>query len=94
MGSVIDKFYSLTEPLLRSLFSKDLAGEFPFELSKEELRIITHFRTSSLILGRSGTGKTTCIVFKILSRFKARNDSLGEFPIRQVCFPYALLRVC
>lgn len=87
---IIDKFYSLTEPLLGSLL-RDLTFEVPFELSPEELRIVSHFTTSTLILGRSGTGKTTCLVFKLLAQLKARSSITGEEPIRQACIPSAML---
>lgn len=81
----IDKFYSLTEPLLRSFLSDDSGSEFPFELSQEELHIVLHFRTSTLILGRSGTGKTTCLIFKILIRSRAKRLISGEDNVRQAC---------
>lgn len=84
--TIKDKFYSLTEPLLGSLLS-NLAFEVPFELSSEELRIVSHFNTSTLILGRSGTGKTTCLVFKLLAQFQARRLITEEEPIRQACIP-------
>lgn len=84
--TLTDKFYSLTEPLLGSLLS-NLTFEVPFELSPEELRIVSHFTTSTLILGRSGTGKTTCLVFKLLAQFQARSLISEEEPIRQACIP-------
>lgn len=87
---ITDKFYSLTEPLLGSLL-KDLTFDVPFELSAEELRIVSHFNTSTLILGRSGTGKTTCLVFKLLAQFKARSSISEEEPIRQACILSAML---
>lgn len=84
--TITDKFYSLTKPLLGSLLS-NLTFEVPFELSPEELRIVSHFTTSALILGRSGTGKTTCLVFKLLAQFQARSLVTEEEPIRQACIP-------
>ena len=80
----IDKFYALTKPVMRSVLANDLAAEFPFHLSQDEVRIIENFETASLILGRSGTGKTTCLVFKLVAKFLARNHLIGEAPIRQV----------
>lgn len=79
-----DKFYNLTEPFLRSITEPTGREEFPFDLSQEEMQIVSHFRSSSLILGRSGTGKTTCLVFKILAKYKARQSVPDERPIRQV----------
>ena len=66
-----NRFYTLTEPMLRSVLAQDLLAEFPFDFSGDETRTILHFGTSSLILGRSGTGKTTCLVFKLLAKYAA-----------------------
>ena len=49
-------------------------------MSQEEARVIRHFRTASLILGRSGTGKTTCLVGKYL----ASKAIVDERSVRQV----------
>ena len=82
-----NKFYALTEPVIRSILDNDLTAEFPFNLSMEEARVITHFQTASLILGRSGTGKTTCLVFKLIGKFLASKKIQDERPARQVsCF--------
>ena len=66
-----NRFYTLTEPMIRSVLVNDLWAEFPFDFSGDETRIILHFGTSSLILGRSGTGKTTCLMFKLLAKYAA-----------------------
>ena len=79
-----NKFYALTEPVIRSIVDNNLAAEFPFDLSMEEARVITHFRTASLILGRSGTGKTTCLVFKLVGKFLASKAVSDERVARQV----------
>lgn len=79
-----DKFYALTEPVLRSILSNDLSAEFRFHLSREETRVIRHFRTASLILGRSGTGKTTCLLFKLVGKYLASKAVADERPARQV----------
>ena len=81
-----NKFYALTEPVVRSILSKDLSAEFPFDLSKEEARIIRHYRTASLTLGRSGTGKTTCLVFKLVGKYLASKAVADERPVRQVSY--------
>ena len=70
--------------MIRSIISNDLSAEFPFDLSGEEARVIRHFRTASLILGRSGTGKTTCLVFKMVGKFLASKAVADERPVRQV----------
>ena len=79
-----NKFYALTDPVIRSIVDNNLAAEFPFDLSMEEARVITHFRTASLILGRSGTGKITCLVFKLVGKFLASKAVSDERVARQV----------
>ena len=79
-----NKFYALTEPMIRSILTNDLAAEFPFDLSKDEARCVSQFNTASLILGRSGTGKTTCLVFKLIGKFLASKAVPGENCARQV----------
>lgn len=80
-----DKFYNLTEPFLKSIIDENDTEEFPFDLSPEELEIVKHFSTSTLILGRSGTGKTTCLLFKMLAKHKARQSASDGQQARQVC---------
>ncbi len=46
--------------------------------------MIRHFRTASLILGRSGTGKTTCLVMKLARKYLASKEVMDERPARQV----------
>ncbi|KAI9669755.1 MAG: hypothetical protein M1831_007451 [Alyxoria varia] len=80
-----NRFYTLTEPMIRSVFSNDLLAEFPFDFSGDEARSILHVDSSSLILGRSGTGKTTCLVFKLLAKYAASSTTAeGNPPPRQV----------
>ena len=68
------KFYPVTELLLSSLRDQRPA-EFPFELTEEELEILRHEESGSVILGRSGTGKTTCMVYQLLRNHLAHKDS-------------------
>jgi len=79
-----NKFYALTAPVIRSILANDLTAEFPFDLSPDEIQAISHFQTASLILGRSGTGKTTCLVFKLVGKHLAGRRLPGERRIRQV----------
>lgn len=68
-ASITNKFYTLTSQLLKSLIAAHAAGvqpEFAFNITEEETQIIRENR-SVLVLGRSGTGKTTCLVYKLLS---------------------------
>lgn len=85
----LDKFYSFTEPLLKSLLDGHEDDEFPFELSAQELEVVRHFSTSTLILGRSGTGKTSCLLFKMLAKHMLKESASDEQQARQVC-PYPL----
>lgn len=48
--------------------------------------MINHFQTASLILGRSGTGKTTCLVYKLVRRYLASKAVIDEKPVRQVSY--------
>ncbi|KAL9124703.1 MAG: hypothetical protein Q9217_005994 [Psora testacea] len=79
-----NKFYALTDPVMQSIIDNDLTAEFPFDLSNQEKVVISHFKTASLILGRSGTGKTACLVFKLVGKYLARQAIVDEVPIRQV----------
>ena len=81
-----DKFYALTEPIFRAILANDLSAEFPFDLSKEEARVISHFQTASLILGRSGTGKTTCLIFKMVGKYLTSKAVMGQTPVKQVSY--------
>ena len=66
-----DKFYAFSEPLIRSVFSDNMTAELPLDLSKDEECVIAHFHSSTLILGRSGTGKTTCLIYKLVAQYLA-----------------------
>lgn len=79
-----NKFYAFTEPVMNSILTNDLAAEFPFDLSMSEALCIKHYKSSSLIMGRSGTGKTTCLVFKLVGKFLASKALPGEKPAHQV----------
>lgn len=66
------------------MLTNDLSAQFPFDPSMEETRVIRDSPTPSLILGRSGTGKTTCLVFKLVRRYLASNKVMGARALRQV----------
>ena len=63
--------------VLERLLANPYAVEFPFDISMEEMEIIKYSNTAAFILGRSGTGKTTCLLFKLLCRNIARRESGG-----------------
>ena len=79
-----NRFYTLTESMISSVLANDLLAEFPFDFSGDEARIILHLGTSSLIMGRSGTGKTTCLVFKMLAKYAAGSAVTEERSPRQL----------
>jgi stage III sporulation protein SpoIIIAA len=83
----IDKFYEVTKNTIDKLVSQTFGTEFPLVLSEEELRIVKNYKTSTLILGRSGTGKTTCLVYKLVGRYLASNLLHAGRPRRQVWNP-------
>ncbi|KAF5377280.1 hypothetical protein D9615_006447 [Tricholomella constricta] len=62
-SQVIDLLSAYKE-LLRSILA-DLDVAFPFQVSPQEKEIIEH-PNSCYVLGRSGTGKTTTMLFKML----------------------------
>ncbi|CAH1765845.1 8502_t:CDS:10, partial [Entrophospora sp. SA101] len=57
-------------PLSKNLFKSLVKGgtDFTFQVSKLEYEIINHPR-SAIVVGRSGTGKTTCILFRLLASY-------------------------
>lgn len=54
--------------------------ELPLRVSKKEFKIITA-ESNILLLGRSGTGKTTCAILRMWSRLKACQEKSKEFPL-------------
>jgi hypothetical protein len=76
----LGKFFSLTTAVLENRHQDAL---FPVDPSMEEVHIINHFKSTAFILARSGTGKTTCLVYKLVSRYLASRAE-GEVPVRQV----------
>ena len=77
--------------------------DWPFRVSEAEQRIIELQSPSSIILlGRSGTGKTTCAVFRMWSRWYTSNASSSAEPFHQarcycayLCkFMLCMCRIC
>lgn len=65
---VTNKFIPLSTNLYKSLV---MGGtDFTFQVSKVEYEIINN-PTSAIVIGRSGTGKTTCIVFRQVASYLA-----------------------
>jgi len=80
---IIAKFYSLTSTVLDNIASTTGKAGYVIDISAEEVAVVNHFLTPAFILGRSGTGKTTCLVYKLLGRYLFSRENLG--PLRQVC---------
>ncbi|RIA86623.1 hypothetical protein C1645_325835 [Glomus cerebriforme] len=79
---VTNKFIPLSKNLFKSLVMG--GSNFTFQVSKIEYEIINN-PTSAIIIGRSGTGKTTCILFRqIASYLKDRISSLHNNYKRQI----------
>ena len=69
----IVKFYPVTESMVISAVETEEASDidFCFDVNPEEWEIIHRSSTSSiLLLGRSGTGKTTCCLYRMWVGFK------------------------
>ncbi|KAH7101434.1 hypothetical protein BKA62DRAFT_703810 [Auriculariales sp. MPI-PUGE-AT-0066] len=68
---VLEKFVLLSQPLLNSMIA-DVDVTHPFNPSPYEKKIIEH-PASCYVIGRSGTGKTTTLLFRLLGRERAYN---------------------
>ena len=68
----VPPFYSFSTTLVKSILtSTNSRLEFPFkEWPKEHEIISLRTRESILLLGRSGTGKTTCCLYRLWNEFK------------------------
>ncbi|KAJ3908266.1 hypothetical protein F5879DRAFT_367138 [Lentinula edodes] len=61
---LMDKYVVFSQPLLNTMLA-DLDATFPHLVSAKEKQIIEHPQ-SCYVIGRSGTGKTTTLLFKML----------------------------
>ena len=60
------KFFDLSSQFISATLSVDVDATFPFKVTDQEFKILRMPLTSSiLLLGRSGTGKTTCLVYRM-----------------------------
>jgi hypothetical protein len=83
LTGIVGKFFSLTDVVFSNLHLGTSTSVFPVDPSEEELDVINHFKSPAFILGRSGTGKTTCLVYKLASRY-LESKAEGQVPARQV----------
>ncbi|KAL8777340.1 MAG: hypothetical protein Q9213_007903 [Squamulea squamosa] len=65
---LISKFFPLTETFFHSQELEHGSPDYPYKLSKLEMDIVCYSDTSSIIFGRSGTGKTTCLMYRLIGR--------------------------
>lgn len=79
-----DKFYAFTKPVMESFLANNMTAEFPFDMSPEEIDVVKHNQSGTLIMGRSGTGKTTCLVQKLVRNCAVHKSVIGQAPPRQV----------
>lgn len=61
-----NKLYSISDITFKAIQELGPAADFVFDVSREETKIILTDDMPTFILGRSGTGKTTCLIFKLL----------------------------
>ena len=81
---ILDKFYCLSSAVAKSILNTPLdpsvqrsGTDYPFRMSQEEW-VIMEKKSSVLLMGRSGTGKTTCAVMRMWSRHKAYSTNAIE----------------
>lgn len=72
--------------MFRSVLAHDFLIEFSFDFPKNKTRIIFYFDTFSLILNRNDTKKTTCLVFKLLTKYAADSAVTQKRSSRQLFF--------
>ncbi|KAL8966882.1 MAG: hypothetical protein Q9197_005739 [Variospora fuerteventurae] len=81
---LVDKFYAFTHPVLQAQIIDSMTPELLYQLSGHEMDVICYWESASLILGRSGTGKTSCLIFKLLGKYLASKRLSPQRPIRQI----------
>ncbi|KAM6567430.1 hypothetical protein CsatA_026558 [Cannabis sativa] len=86
VGLLQMKFYALSSGMVDQLLSSCDGTELvlPFELTSQETEFINFDRTS-FVLGRSGTGKSTVIVRKLVQREQLHHIALEGFHESNVC---------
>ena len=78
------KFYGLSSKVARILIkSSEPNLDLPFVMSEEEEEIV-NFEGSAFILGRSGTGKTTVMLHRMLMEQHYLNEASSEVSARQI----------
>ncbi|KAJ3997585.1 hypothetical protein F5050DRAFT_1750599 [Lentinula boryana] len=75
---LMDKYVVFSQPLLNTMLA-DLDATFPHLVSTKEKQIIEHPH-SCYVIGRSGTGKTTTLLFKMLLVERSHRIRGGDTP--------------
>ncbi|KAF5377111.1 hypothetical protein D9757_008780 [Collybiopsis confluens] len=75
---LMDKYVVFSQPLLNTMMA-DLDATFPHLVSAKEKQIIEH-PDSCYVIGRSGTGKTTALLFKMLLVERTHQLTEGDAP--------------
>ncbi|KAI4235552.1 MAG: hypothetical protein LQ349_003074 [Xanthoria aureola] len=81
---LIGKFFPFTEAFVHPQELKDVSPDYPYKLSPFERDIVCHSYTGSIIIGRSGTGKTTCLLYKLIGRNLASKRFGDDSSLKQV----------
>ncbi|CAE6446884.1 unnamed protein product [Rhizoctonia solani] len=78
----LEKFSPVTKSLYNSILA-DMEAVLPMALNPDERKIVRHHGTS-IVIGRSGTGKTTALIYKMRAnaQLASRSDELR--PTRQL----------
>ncbi|KAH7338006.1 hypothetical protein B0J17DRAFT_768225 [Rhizoctonia solani] len=74
----LEKFSPVTKSLYNSILA-DMEAVLPMALNPDERKIVRHHGTS-IVIGRSGTGKTTALIYKMRANAQlgARSDELRQ----------------
>ena len=88
--NLIGKFFPFTESFFNHRDNRRASLDFPYKLSSYEKEIVCQSNTSSIIRGRSGTGKTTCLVYKLLGKHIASKQMGQDRPLKQILLTRSL----
>ena len=84
----VEGFYTITDGFIESILGHGDRRDFPFKGWPKENEIISLENDESiLLLGRSGTGKTTCCLYRLWNNFKSYWENpeprLPRFPLNR-----------
>jgi hypothetical protein len=93
------KFYNFSSDVVRNILDEsDIRVDFPFKVNDDECLFINmKAETPILLLGRSGTGKTTCCIYRLWSKFEVYWTEIQRLQCSEVSaaeFIRKLLFVC